>query len=521
MIKVKVILSIGFILLSSGAAMANIINVPDDQPTIQAGINAAVDGDTVLVQPGNYVENINFSGKNIIVGSLFLITQDTTYISQTIIDGDSSGSVVSFTNGEDSTAVLSGFTITNGNSGSGGGIYCRYSSPKLENLIISSNTALCGAGAFCRNSSTILKDITISNNSGYDDPSVGMYSVGGGIYIFDNSNPTLMNVTISENYGCYGGGIFCKNSHPSLVNVVISNNTAGVGGGIHCYNSSPSYLNVSIVNNMAIETYWEYSYGGGICSEKSNSNLMNVTISGNSADFGGGIICANNSNSTLVNSILWNDAPQEIYFYPEGDSNSITIAYSDIQNGQNGIVTNDNGSVNWLDGNIDAEPLFANPENGDFHLTWTNFPIPDSTKSPCIDTGDPNSPLDPDSTRADMGAYYFDQSQQGIEDIPILSVRCMLYQNYPNPFSSSTTISFILATKSHKNSQIKIYNIKGQLVKCLACGESLSAEADRVGYSIFWDGKDKKGNTLSSGIYLYKLIVDNNTLDTKKCLLLR
>ena len=49
------------------------------------------------------------------------------------------------------------------------------------------------------------------------------------------------------------------------------------------------------------------------------------------------------------------------------------------------------------------------PENGDFHLTWANFPIPDSTKSPCIDTGDPNSPLDPDSTRTDMGAYYFDQ----------------------------------------------------------------------------------------------------------------
>ena len=52
------------------------------------------DGDTILVQPGTYVENIDFSGRNIVLGSLFLTTGDTTYIAQTIIDGDSSGSVV-------------------------------------------------------------------------------------------------------------------------------------------------------------------------------------------------------------------------------------------------------------------------------------------------------------------------------------------------------------------------------------------------------------------------------------------
>ena len=95
---------------------ATIINVPADIDSIQGGINAANDGDTILVQPGTYVENINYNSKNIVVGSLTLITGDTSYISQTVIDGDTSGSVVEIFN-IDSSAVLHGFTITNGSGG--------------------------------------------------------------------------------------------------------------------------------------------------------------------------------------------------------------------------------------------------------------------------------------------------------------------------------------------------------------------------------------------------------------------
>jgi len=67
-----------------------------------------------LVQPGTYLENINFNGENIVLGSLFLTTSDTTYISNTIIDGTQSGAVVTFKSGEDSTTQLIGFLITNG-----------------------------------------------------------------------------------------------------------------------------------------------------------------------------------------------------------------------------------------------------------------------------------------------------------------------------------------------------------------------------------------------------------------------
>ena len=152
------------ILLVFGFAQATIINVPEDQPTIQAGINAAVNGDTVLVQPYTYVENINFIGKEITVGSLFLITEDTQYISQTVIDGDSSGTVVTFDSGESYTAVLSGFSVTNGGAVDfGGGISCSGSNPTLENLIVEGNIALAGGGLYCTGSANPqLKNSTVS-----------------------------------------------------------------------------------------------------------------------------------------------------------------------------------------------------------------------------------------------------------------------------------------------------------------------------------------------------------------------
>ena len=122
------------ILIYTIPALSATINIPDDYATIQAGIDASNNGDTVLVQPGTYVENINFNGHSIVLGSLFLTTGSSSYISSTIIDGDSSGTVVTVENGEDSTTVITGFTIKNGYSfvaGYGCGIYCSGSYMKI------------------------------------------------------------------------------------------------------------------------------------------------------------------------------------------------------------------------------------------------------------------------------------------------------------------------------------------------------------------------------------------------------
>ena len=163
--KLKYIITALFVICTT-CIYSQIISIPGDYPTIQEGINAANNGDTVLVDPGTYVENINFNGKNITVGSQYLITQDSSYISQTIIDGNYNGSVVTFENGEDSTAVLSGFKITQGDATQGGGIYCYNSSPNLCNLLIRGNqVAFFGAGIYCENSSPILINMKIIENN--------------------------------------------------------------------------------------------------------------------------------------------------------------------------------------------------------------------------------------------------------------------------------------------------------------------------------------------------------------------
>ena len=121
-------------------ASATIIDVPSvDYPTIQAGIDSSSDGDTVLVQPGMYIENIDFNGHNIVLGSLFLTTDDTSYITSTIIDGDSLASVITLENGENSSTVITGFTIQNGYAVIGGGIYCHNSKPRITQNTITNN----------------------------------------------------------------------------------------------------------------------------------------------------------------------------------------------------------------------------------------------------------------------------------------------------------------------------------------------------------------------------------------------
>ena len=130
-----------FIINMTSYVEATIINVPDDFTAIQDGINATSDGDTVLVQPGIYYENLHFGGHNTALASLYLTTGDTFYISQTIIDGDSAGTVILFDYGEDRSAMVTGFTIRNGAAGMGAGIFCSSANPTISHNIIMDNFA--------------------------------------------------------------------------------------------------------------------------------------------------------------------------------------------------------------------------------------------------------------------------------------------------------------------------------------------------------------------------------------------
>ncbi len=344
-----------------------------------------------------------------------------------------------------SHAVIDSNTINNNSAQDGGGIYCwDNSSPTISrNLIDNNNTTWSGGGIFCLSSNPDIINNTISNNtadSGY---------TGGGIYL-DSSSPTISGNTISGNAAdLCAGGIMCTNySHADIDSNIIIDNTAEDGGGIYCDNSNPTITNNTVTENSANNNgggiccwdgsspivsnntisinhaydlgggiYFDYSNptmamenntiiyntasssGGGIYCYHSSPTIQNNTFSGNYANNDGGGIHCDNSSPTILNTILWDDSASiggnEIHLWGVSDP---TVTYSDVEGGYPG------------EGNIDSLPLFANPDSGDFHLTWASYPITDSTKSPCIDAGDPDiSYNDPDGTRNDMGAYFFPQ----------------------------------------------------------------------------------------------------------------
>ncbi len=222
-------------------APATIINVPADFPTIQMAIDISINGDTVLVQPDTYYENVIYGGHNIVLGSLFLTTSDTSYISSTIIDGGHSGAVVSIYHGEDSTAMLVGFTIQNGYVSDGAGVYCHSSAPKILNNIIRDNSAPYYAGGIlCFLGDVIIRGNIIDNNSGG--------TRGGGISIYSCSPEITNNLIINNNAGQCGGGIYGYGSSSDIINNTIVGNSSGIGGGL-----ATSYSAFNVVNSI----FWD------------------------------------------------------------------------------------------------------------------------------------------------------------------------------------------------------------------------------------------------------------------------
>jgi hypothetical protein len=412
MIRTNVLFSILILIFSHCSNLnAHIINVPDDFEAIQGAIDESEDGDTVLVQPGEYVEHINFEGKAITVASLFLTTDDETYIDSTIIDGDrDSTSVVVFRNEENENSRLSGFTICNSFTDYGGGVYINNAGPVIDYLIITDNEAYRnGGGIYCTGGATaVLSDLTIHNNRA----SRG----GGGISTYNESEVHIERCIISENDD--GGGLRCIGSIVFLKDVSIINN---IGSGIYCSNETVLNFEKGIIsgnstdngggvlasgcelylNHMIITGNTASSEGDAIKLYSSILNLTNVSISGHYRGRRSPILTlTGGSELSLLNCIIWEYAQDSVLI---GDDNNvygsvINVSYSNLQGGQGCIMESENLELNWGDGNIDEDPLFADPACQDYYLT---------DDSPCINAGDPDSPEDADSTRCDIGALPF------------------------------------------------------------------------------------------------------------------
>ena len=139
-------------LMWAAGAAASVLHVPGDFETIQMAIMSSTNGDTVLVAPGTYTENIVFYGREILVGSWFVTTGDSTYVESTRLRGAGANPVVRFIHDEGRLARLVGLTLYDGYAQSGGGVYCSESSPTLERLHVRDNVAYwAGGGIFAEN----------------------------------------------------------------------------------------------------------------------------------------------------------------------------------------------------------------------------------------------------------------------------------------------------------------------------------------------------------------------------------
>ena len=343
----RMLITIAIGLLPIDFALGLTILVPDNYTTIQEGIDAAVNGDTILVADGTYVgegnKDINFKGKAITVCS-------ENGPEETTINCGNSGRGFLFFRGEDYDSILEGFTVTNA--------FC------AEN----------GSGIAFSNSSPTINRCNIVENS------VGYSQWGGGIDCFQSS-PIITSSIISGNTAGAGGGMcIWDSSFPVIVNCLISGNTTvnhRIGGGIcSTSNSEPELRNCIIMDNIA-------EYGGGLFLQESDAIITNCVFSMNYGGEGDGIYCEGYSDPIITSCILWNNGNEEISVF---QGNPI-VTYSDIEGGWPG------------EGNIDENPRFIAP-------IYRNFRLKEN--SPCIDAGDPTFevPLG-GGARIDMGAYEY------------------------------------------------------------------------------------------------------------------
>jgi len=303
------------------------------------------------------------------IGILCYEHSKTTYATNGIIKGNKGGGV----NVEnDADFDLNNCIVEeNGNPGIvGGGVHVS-GGCSFTDVIVKNNIALNGGGFYCDNSES--ESVSISNSLIEGNTAI---QNGGGICAFYGD---YLDVTSTE----------------------ILNNTANNGGGIYLYMGFYGYIfdEVLIKGNHALNK------GGAVFGLDLYSNnvlFTNTTITNNSADISGGGIFnetpySDEANQSFNSCIIHDNSPEEIVVDSLVD---ISVTYSNVLGNWSGT------------GNIDEDPLFIDPDDGNYHLSWINYPDDDYTKSPCINTGDPSLPLDPDGTITDMGAYPFDHSAQ-------------------------------------------------------------------------------------------------------------
>jgi parallel beta-helix repeat protein len=403
----------------------------------------------------------------------------------------------------------------------GGGVNCVNSDISITHCFISNNVARDGRGGgiFIWESTALISDNTIHQNR------AGFY--GGGIHcsgcdVTISGNSITANIAWFPLGGDMGGGISCFDSDVNIIDNIIKYNTAGVSsGGIKIFGGSLAFIVNNIIEHNIAElcggiglrgpdTYIANNviannlaghYNGGIVLNSPRITLLNNVVAFNEAQLQPGVSLIGEGIDSVLNNIIWgNISPggEQIFI----DCDSAVVAFCDIEGGWEG------------EGNIDVDPLFRNPENGNFHLMSTDCGYP--YDSPCIDAGYPGMIdiiLDCSwglgTTVCDMGAYGGgDSSMVAVEyDHSKTPERLSLMQNYPNPFNAATAIRYNLYECGHVS--LSIYNLLGQRVATVFEGAQEAGE-----HTITWDARD-----FPSGVYFARLEAGEHSENIKMVLL--
>lgn len=309
------------LMIVMSAAQGTTINVPGDQPTIQAGIDAAADGDTVLAAPSTYQEQIDFTGKAIVVTSV--APEDSVTVASTVIDatGLPTGSVVLYASGETTHAILQGLTITGGTgevirtgpfggeSTAGGGIFCANGAAPVIRLCVIRDNGLLGTGAWKfggggvfagSGTAPIIESCSILANQSNKD--------GGGAFAAEESSLMFSGTSIRGNSAPeHGGGVGAVGpADLGIEDCVIRDNTAMTlrGGGVWLEWGAGTIIKTEITGNQA-------DSGGGLDFRNANVTLSQLDIHHNDSKYGGGVTVNGGVGTIQKSRIARNTATRE------------------------------------------------------------------------------------------------------------------------------------------------------------------------------------------------------------------